>query len=763
MFKKSINYVTAICLSLAPLYANTLQESVVEALNTNPGIQEKLKNFRATQQDLHVAESEYYPSIDWNVAVGYNRAGHVKNDSVLDYGNNVRHSDYRNYESSLTLTQNIFNGFSTTNKVDFEEARILAAAYKYLEQSNDVALKMTDAYLEVMKSSALVGTSRQSVEINEGIYNKVQDLFVSGLTSGSEVKKIQSTLALSRSNLTVEINNARDAEYKYKRILGRLPNIAMMQKPQMNIAMPESVERAALYAIDNNPSLLVSKYDIKGAQSLLKQREKGYYPSVDLEYSQILNDNDSVGNGFDQQDDRFRARIVMNYNLYRGGSDKANVQKQISKISQEVDTHRDLQRQVVEGLELSWSAYYMIEKQLQELREYSKYSEETLNLYKEEYDLGLRSLLDLLSAQNDVISSRSQIIEAEYDQLFAKYRILDAMGLLVVTINGTADEFTSKVNLYTDGNTVEILDTLPVSYDVDNDKIADNIDLCDNSLKGDNIMPYGCVKVQVDDDKDGVLNHLDQCPTTPLGVEVQVNGCGLDDDKDGILNHLDKCPKTPLGRVVDANGCELDDDMDGVLNHLDKCLTTPLGTEVNEDGCALDDDRDGVLNHLDQCPTTPVGIDVDENGCELDGDNDGVADGEDSCPNTPEGYSVNFEGCTNLVTLSVNFAEKSSSLPISVDQKVKRFAEFMNDNLDLKAVIVGHTSRTAVSNAAYNLRLSKKRAGRVKNELVRYGVDLTRLSHDGRGFSEPVADNATESGRMKNRRVEIELIREGNI
>ena len=663
-------------ISLGNLSAYTLQESVVEVLNTNPVIQERLKNFRATQQDLNIAESEYYPTIDLRTSFGYNRAGEIKSSGSSDFNHGVTESDYRNYESSLTFTQNLFDGFGTTNRVDFEEARILAAAYKYLEKANDIAFRMVDVYVKVLRTSELVGTARENVQINESIYTKVQALYDSGLTTDSEVKKIQATLSLARSNLSVQKNNARDAEYEYRRILGRLPEVDTMKQPVLDITMPESIERAALYAIENNPSLLVSRYNIKGAESLYKQRKKDYYPKLDLEVSQTFNDHDQVGNGFDQPDDRFKARVVMTYNLFRGGSDAANVQKHVSKIAQEIEIQRDLKRQVVEGLDLSWNAYHMVQDQLKDLRDYSQYSEKTLELYKEEYDLGRRSLLDLLSAQNDVINSRSQIIQAEYDQVFAQYRILDAMGLLVVAINGTADEFTSKVNLQTDAKAEEILDTTSIDLDVDNDNITDNIDLCDNSLKENNIMPYGCKKIRRDDDKDGVYNENDECPFTPLGTKVKINGCH------------------------------------------------------------------------------------DIKTASIDIDNDGVEDTIDTDTQTPEGYAVNETGEAIALTLSVNFEKNSIELPQDLDEKIIEFAEYLKNNPELKAHLVGHTSRTKVSSKRYNLRLSKQRAAKVLAELEKNGVEVTRMTSDGKGFSEPKADNATEEGRVINRRVEIEIIRE---
>jgi len=548
MLKKNILSITAFgCVFSSSLFGLTLKESVVEVLNTNPIVQERLKNYRATQQDLNIAESEYYPKVDFRAVAGSNYAGKLYN--------HVRNINYTNYETSLQVTQNLFDGFGTMHKVDYQEARILAAAYHYVEKANDTAFKMTNVYLNVLRSYDLLENAKENVKINKDIYNKVKDLYDAGLTTDSEVKKIESSLYLARSNLVVQQSNTHDKEYNFRRILGRMPSKAEMVHPSFDFPMPESIERAAMYAIKHNPSLLVSRYNIKGAEALKDQREKEFYPKVDLEVSQFFNDSHEATNGFDQPDDRFRARVVLTYNLFHGGADSADVQKNISKVAQEVEIKRDLKRQVIEGLDLSWNAYENIAKQLQSLRKYSRYSEKTLELYKEEYDLGRRSLLDLLSSQNDVINARSQIITAKYDYLFAKYRILDAMGLLVVAVTGDETKYTSKVNLYGDAEAKEVLDTLPVKLDVDNDKIADDLDLCDNSLPGENIMPYGCKKTYLDSDGDGVTDSKDQCILTPMGVKVGANGCELDSDSDGVVDSKDQCQKTPKGYEVNADGC----------------------------------------------------------------------------------------------------------------------------------------------------------------------------------------------------------------
>jgi len=566
--KKTFQLVGITCFFVMSLSAETIKSNISEVLNTNPVVLEKLKNYRATQQDLEIAESEYYPKLDFRLSRGYTDAGQLKDYNQDEtWEHTVVDEEYEHYEGSLILTQNIFNGFATMNKVDYQEARILAAAYKYLEVSNDMAFQTTGAYINVLKAYDLVLTARENLEINQKTYEKVQDLFDSGLTAESEVVKIQSSLSLAKSNLIAELNNAREVEYAYKRLVGRMPQIKLMTKPALDITMPESIERAAIYAIENNPSLLVSKYNIEGAQALKKYQKNTYYPKLDLEITQNYNDV-TERNSFNSPDDRFIAKIILSYNFYTGGADRANIQKHISKIHQEIELKRDLKRQVIEGLELSWTSYEMLSERLKDLYEYKEFSEKTLQLYKDEYDLGRRTLLDLLSAQNDLINSKNQIINAEYDFLLSKFRVLDAMGLLVVTVLGDNKEIAQKVNLYSTNEAHQILDELPVKFDVDGDKINDDVDICDNSIKANNIMPYGCKKISRDSDNDGVMDHKDQCLMSPINANVDHNGCAIDSDKDGVLDHEDKCPNTKKGDSVDQNGCKVSETLLGELNTL---------------------------------------------------------------------------------------------------------------------------------------------------------------------------------------------------
>ncbi len=126
-----------------------------------------------------------------------------------------------------------------------------------------------------------------------------------------------------------------------------------------------------------------------------------------------------------------------------------------------------------------------------------------------------------------------------------------------------------------------------------------------------------------DSDRDGVRNSVDLCSKTPLGSDVDSEGCPavfLDADNDGVKDDDDLCPNTPIGATVNLLGCPLDSDNDGVLNGLDRCEGTLDGRKVDTDGCSIyqrDTDNDGLSDYFDRCPNTLPGADIDGEGCDV--------------------------------------------------------------------------------------------------------------------------------------------------
>lgn len=194
----------------------------------------------------------------------------------------------------------------------------------------------------------------------------------------------------------------------------------------------------------------------------------------------------------------------------------------------------------------------------------------------------------------------------------------------------------------------------------------------------------------------------------------------------------------------------------GPLNQYrpEKVIETPKKTErpVGPD----DSDRDGVANQIDQCPETPGGVEVDAKGCPFDSDNDGVYDYRDECPNSAPGTVVGRDGCKPPekveMNLDIKFDTGKSFIKAEYENQVQAVIDFMDTYPTVNAVIEGHTDSTG--SEKLNRELSKKRATSVLEYIVKMGgIDPARVKARGFGSSRPVANNNTNAGRQRNRRV----------
>jgi len=234
------------------------------------------------------------------------------------------------------------------------------------------------------------------------------------------------------------------------------------------------------------------------------------------------------------------------------------------------------------------------------------------------------------------------------------------------------------------------------------------------------------------------LRYQFGCPVSLLNqrLETLAQSAVLDRDNDMVPDANDQCPDTPAGRSVDESGCELDDDHDYVVNDLDQCPETVAGVRVNAKGCGLDGDADGVFDGLDQCPNSAANVKVDLQGCEIKAE-------------VLEAINITLSG----VLFEFDSHQLKTEFKQLLDNKVTPpLLKYPNTVVEVS----GHTDNKG--DEEYNQTLSQKRAESVVSYLLSQGIKENRIRAKGYGESQPIADNESEEGRSKNRRVEINVV-----
>ena len=268
-------------------------------------------------------------------------------------------------------------------------------------------------------------------------------------------------------------------------------------------------------------------------------------------------------------------------------------------------------------------------------------------------------------------------------------------------------------------------------------------------------------------------NKKDFYATALLGISYSFFG-QKDSDNDGILDGIDKCPEEPedFDRFQDNDGCpDPDNDNDGVADLVDRCPETAedFDNYMDEDGCPdIDNDLDGIPDSLDECPDDAEDIDgfQDEDGCpDLDNDGDTIIDSEDKCPDLPGPSSSN--GCpdesstgseNNNAPKEIIIEGEATFLPGKADilsealPELDRIVKLLQLYPDANWRIEGHTDKSEAENLMIR-PLSLRRAEAILNYFVSKGLPSYQFRVYDMGDKFPIANNNTEYGRKKNRRV----------
>ena len=219
-----------------------------------------------------------------------------------------------------------------------------------------------------------------------------------------------------------------DAEANFISVVGRAPD--ELETPvSIKGEMPTDLTSARQGMLQNNPYLKSAQADIQAAEQQYEVAKSPFYPRLDAELATGANNNIAGEPGHANSD--WRAGVVMSYNLFKGGSDKARLQSDAHKINQAMDIRNNALRTLNENITLAWNAMVNAKKQTPTAREYADTTMRVRAAYQDQFGLGQRTLLDVLDSENELYNANRRYTEVRYTEEFSMYRILANMGELL--------------------------------------------------------------------------------------------------------------------------------------------------------------------------------------------------------------------------------------------------------------------------------------------------------------------------------------------
>ena len=412
-------------LAVSPVDATTISDTVRATIATNPEIGIVRNDRLAVDQELRQARSRILPSLDLRISGGPEYTNSV--------GTRARSGSYESQfrtDSSLTLTQRVFDGGATRSEIDRQTARVDSAAHRVREAAEFLALDGIQAHLDILRNQDLIALADANVAEHRRILGEVRDLETGGTTGIADVRQAEARLAASVDNLEQIRGDFSDAISTYMQVVGEMPHDLQLERPPAS-ALPRDMEAAALRASTSNPTVLIAASDVDVASAEVRGARAGYFPQLNVEAGT------SVGNdldGVDGSNVSAEVLLVMRYNLFRGGADVAQEREAFHRLNESRSTLARARRRAEEDARASFITLETARARTATLRDQVEANRRTRDAYADQFVVGQRTLLNLLDAENELFVSRVNLTTTEYQERFAVYRVVTVTGALLDTL-----------------------------------------------------------------------------------------------------------------------------------------------------------------------------------------------------------------------------------------------------------------------------------------------------------------------------------------
>ncbi len=413
---------TAVFAAVATDNKTTLQEAVSTGILKNPEYGVAAQDSLAAKQVLLQAKGLNLPNVNLQAETGPEFTNYL---GIPNKDQNMWHS-----RGALSLTQLLFDGWGTWSQIAGQKAKVESATQHAGEVAEFAGLDTVEAFMNVLRQRQLLDIARSNVDAHLKILDMIEAGAKAGTVTQGDVAQIKARLAQARANVASAEENLRQSESLYAQKTGDMPgNLAEPIIPRDKL--PKTVDEAVQQSLLHNPTLTVTKSDIKSAETDQVGAASLLFPRVDIEANSSVGDNVS---GIPGNNQSRTVLAVAKWNLYHGGADTARMHETLYRTASAKERSSQAARQVEKETRDTWAGMISASDRTKDYAEQVTANEKVVEVYLDQFNMSRRTLLDVLDAQNELFISRSNNLDAIYADRFAVFRILALQGRLLETL-----------------------------------------------------------------------------------------------------------------------------------------------------------------------------------------------------------------------------------------------------------------------------------------------------------------------------------------
>lgn len=400
--------------------AESLSDAVRAAYESNPVIAGARAQLRQVDENVPIAQAGGRPTI--NLVGDFTQQ---LNNEFYDTG--------QIWRGGAQLVQPIYQGGRVSAGVSAAEAQVAAARARLRETEYQVIVDTITAYVDVLKSNAVVALNEGQVKLLSEQLRASQDRFEVGDLTRTDVAQSEARLAAATAGLQAVSGQRILAQQAYRRIVGHDP-VDLEPLPPLP-EPPPSDGQARDTAFSSNPALAAARFSERAAMENVRVAKGARGPNLNLNGGAQYVHGRGVSAGLTGFTPSLSVSAGMP--LFSGGLIAARVRQSQAAQSQALENITLVERLVSESATGSYTLLRTAEAQIDSVKLQISANELAAEGVRQENEVGNRDVLDVLNAEQELLNSRVNLVQAERDRYVATYRLYQVMGTLESALPGS--------------------------------------------------------------------------------------------------------------------------------------------------------------------------------------------------------------------------------------------------------------------------------------------------------------------------------------
>ena len=407
-------------------YAVDMREAIEAAIASNPQINQAEQNKQAIEFERKQAQGLYLPRVNLEVSGGVRQ---LDNPTRRTLG--IDNDTLSPVEGDLTVEQTLFDSGARRSELERQASRTDGAAYRVSERSEFIALEVVRTYLNYLLQQRLVAVAQDNAAFHEKLAGDLAEGVRQGSISIADQQQAEERLQAAHARQTEAQEDLVNASIDFMMLTG-IPIDQVTMPDPVTGALPTTLDQAVELARTQNPKVLEAMADVDAANAVVRAARADLGPKVSVE-ARARRGHDI--DGFEGDTTDLQALLVLRWTLYSGGINQANVQEQVRRASEARYRLHEMSREAETDVRTAWNRRDNQQTLLTQLDQQARVSDDLLLSYREQFNVGRRSLLDVLDAENTRHNVQVSRETARFAEIFAEYKMLAATHQLLKTLN----------------------------------------------------------------------------------------------------------------------------------------------------------------------------------------------------------------------------------------------------------------------------------------------------------------------------------------